>query len=563
MGKTILAKLKESVVSVLPVTVLVIIVALTLVGVGGAAHQIEPGYMLMFCIGAALLIVGMSFFTLGADVAMMPMGQSVGNFLSGVKRKRFPFVLLAAFLIGALVTIAEPDLLVLATQLGGGAVNVFIWLSVAAGVGIFLCVSVLRTFFRLKLKYILLGGYILMFAMGVGLAFFNPDFLALSFDSGGVTTGPITVPFLLAMGVGLAAVRSGEHSGDDSFGMVGLCSVGPIIAVMLMGFLKLDITPDLSMPAIGGGGIWGEFAGGFIHSLSEVGLALAPIVIVFFLFQLLFLRLPARQVLRIVMGVVYTYVGLVVFLTGVNVGFMPLGKLLGGELVKKAYKWLLLPVGMVMGALIVLAEPAVHVLNKQVEEVTGGAIAKRIMLAALCAGIAVAVGLAFLRVLTGIHIFWFLVPVYALSLALMFFVPPIFTGIAFDSGGVASGPMTATFLLPMAVGAVKALGETAGLTGGALGASVFADAYGLVAFVAMIPLITVQCVGLVFKIKLRQAERRARFGEIGGAGVVDFDLDGTPPAAELVELIELENSGDTIDFDEPDSERQEEEPKNV
>lgn len=513
MGKSLLEKFKESLLSILPITVLVVIIALSFTKMSG--------YMIgNFLIGAVLLIFGMGLFTLGADVAMMPMGGSIGSMLAKTKQSRFPLVLLTSLVIGFVITLAEPDLHVLAEQLSSPIV-IYV---VAAGVGLFLVFSVLKALFRLKLTYILLACYDIVFVLAVVLWAVKPEFLAASFDGGGVTTGPITVPFLMAMGLGLSAVRGGR-SEEDSFGMIALCSIGPILAVMILG-LSDSIT-------LGGGetsniviesfsDIGALLGAGFLHQMKEVAIALAPVVAVFFFFQIVSLHLNKSQIIRIVVGIVYTYVGLTVFLTGVNVGFMPMGEQIGAALASKSYRGILIPLGMVMGCLVVLAEPAIHVLNKQVEEVTGGAISKKLMLIALCSGIALSVGLAMLRVLTGISIWWFIAPVYGISILLTFFVPPIFTGIAFDSGGVASGPMTATFMLPMAIGACTAVGG-----------NVYTDAFGLVAFVAMTPLITIQLVGLMFKLKTRHIDRKAVL-----------------IAETRAQLISAGESAETVDFDE-------------
>ena len=495
MAKTLLHKLKESVLAVLPITVLVIIIALTLV-------DISLEIIALFMMGAVFLIVGMSLFTLGSDISMMPIGQSVGSFLSRAKKRQFPFVILIALVIGFIITIAEPDLMVLANQLNPtDGINYTILFSVAIGVGIFLVISVLRTFFNIKLKYLLLGSYSIVFAIAIATQIVNPDFVAIAFDSGGVTTGPITVPFIMALGIGLAVVRKGDKSSDDSFGMVALCSVGPILAVFIVGLMGVSEigVPQNTVPFIEtAGDFFAAFGHGLVDYIQEVAIALIPIIAVFLIFQIFFLKLPKTQIIRISIGILHTFLGLSLFLTGVNIGFMPMGKLIGQEFALKSYSWLLVPIGMVMGALIVLAEPAVHVLTKQVEEITGGAISKKVMTCALCLAIAVAVGLAMFRELLQLNIFYFIVPVYVISLVLMFFVPPIFTGIAFDSGGVASGPMTATFLLPFAIGIASALNI-----------NVYANAFGLVAFVAMTPLITVQIVGLIFKIKSRNSDKNA------------------------------------------------------
>jgi intracellular septation protein A len=332
------------------------------------------------------------------------------------------------------------------------------------------------------------------------LAYFTPnDFVPVAFDSGGVTTGPITVPFIMALGLGVASVRGGKSAHDDSFGLVALCSVGPILAVLLLGLLYNS------------SGSYTDVVLTDVESLSEainvilrilpeffkeVALALSPIVVAFVIFQTIFLKLPKSQLIKMSVGVIYTYIGLVIFLTGVNVGFLPAGSYLGQSLGSLDNNWVLIPIGMVMGFFIVAAEPAVHVLNKQVEDVTGGAISKKAMLISLSLGVAVSIGIAMIRVLKGISIWYFIVPGYSIALILTFFVPPIFTGIAFDSGGVASGPMTATFMLPFAMGAAESAGG-----------NILTDAFGLVAMVAMTPLITIQILGVVYNIKIKLNER--------------------------------------------------------
>ncbi len=493
-------KLKESVLSVLPITVLVIIVALSIGGVDG-------GIIGLFAVGAVLLILGMGLFTLGADVAMMPMGSAVGSTLS--KSKKIWLIVLVCFVMGMLITIAEPDLQVLAGQLKSGeGVNTTLIIAVAVGVGAFLVLAALRTLFRIRLRYLLTGFYLLLFVLA---AFVPDDFLAIAFDSGGVTTGPVTVPFLMSLGLGLAAVRGGQSSEEDSFGMVALCSIGPVLAVLILGLTgTADVSASVEeVPVINSfGDIMRVIGSGLPYYFREVAIALLPIVAVFLVFQFVAIRLPKERLIRILIGIVYTYFGLTIFLTGVNVGFMPLGKLLGETLGGRSYSWILIPLSAVMGALVVFAEPAVHVLNKQVEEITGGAISSRVMMTFLAVGIAAALALAMTRVLTGLSIWWILIPGYAISLLLTFFVPGIFTGIAFDSGGVASGPMTATFILPFAIGVCTAVGG-----------NLFTDAFGLVAFVALAPLITIQILGLIYKIKTR---RHAKPATAGDEEVVDF-----------------------------------------
>ena len=474
-------KWKEAFASVMPIALIVMVLCFLWVPAPVSA-------MMSFLIGAAMLVVGMGLFTLGTDLAMTPIGEHVGSAVT--RSKKLWLIVLAGFLVGLIVTISEPDLTVLAQQVPG-VPNMTLILSVAVGVGIFLVVALLRILFRIRMSWLLLGCYAAVFA----LAQFVPgSFLALSFDAGGVTTGPMTVPFILALGVGVSAIRSDREAENDSFGLVALCSVGPILAVMILSLIfKADgaayTTPTLTlvedtqaMSAL--------YVQAFPHYMAEVGIALLPIFAFFVLFQLAVLHLPKAEVIRISAGMLYTYLGLALFLTGVNVGFLPMGNYLGQALGGMKHSWLLVPLGMLMGYFVVVAEPAVHVLGKQVYELTAGAIPQKALNLSLSIGVAVSVGLAMLRILAGIPVLYLLVPGYAIALVLMFFVPPIFTSIAFDSGGVASGPMTATFLLPMAMGACAAVGG-----------DVTTDAFGLVAMVAMTPLITIQILGLVFNFK--------------------------------------------------------------
>lgn len=481
MRKKLVAKIKESLSAVLPITLIVLLLTFTLC-------PVELGTLSLFFMGAVLLIFGMGLFTLGADMAMMPMGSYMGAHMT--RRRNLMFLIAVSALMGVLITVAEPDLAVLANQVPAVPNAVLIW-SVAGGVGLFLVLAMLRIVFQKSLSLMLIAFYGLLFILSV---FASPDYFAVAFDSGGVTTGPITVPFILAMGVGVAGVHSGQSAQDDSFGLVALCSIGPIMAVMIMGLFYPAQAGDVGQTVVENPATTGQllemFGSALPHYFKEVGIAISPIILLFSFFQVKYLKLPASQVLRMGVGVVYTYSGLVLFLTGVNVGFMPLGNLLGSRLALTEYRWLLAPLGMVIGYFIVKAEPAVHVLNEQVEEISGGAISKNAMMAALSIGMAVSVGLSMVRVITGLPLQWLLVPGYALALGLSFFVPKMFTAIAFDSGGVASGPMTATFLLPLAMGACRAVGG-----------NVLTDAFGIVAMVAMTPLIAVQLLGLVYKVK--------------------------------------------------------------
>ena len=474
-------KVKESLSAVLPISAMVLLLHFTIAPLPDAA-------LVLFLVGTVFLIVGMGFFTLGADMAMMSMGERIGAHLT--KSRKLWLIIVVGLMIGVIITVAEPDLQVLAKQVPA-VPDAALIASVAIGVGIFLVVALLRIIFQVRLSYLLIGLYIAVFGIGV---FTSPDFLAVAFDSGGVTTGPITVPFILALGIGVAAVRGGKSSHDDSFGLVALCSVGPILAVMLMGlFFDASSGSYYNVASVEGqelGNVFQLFVDAFPEYLKEVGLALAPILAFFIVFQIVWLKLPKSQLIKYGVGIVYTFLGLVLFLIGVNVGFMPVGNYLGNQIAGLSYRWILIPLGMVMGFFVVAAEPAVHVLNNQVEEISGGTISKRAMMLTLSIGVAISIGLAMIRVLTGISIWYFLLPGYLIALILTFFVPKIFTAVAFDSGGVASGPMTATFLLPFAMGACEAVGG-----------NMMTDAFGIVAMVAMTPLITIQLLGLVYRVK--------------------------------------------------------------
>ncbi|MDD3192591.1 MAG: DUF1538 domain-containing protein [Oscillospiraceae bacterium] len=483
MNKKLKEKIHESFSSVMPITLIVLLLSTT-----AAPMTLET--LLLFLTGAVLLVVGMGFFTLGADIAMMPIGQQAGEHLT--RTKKLWLIVLSCFVVGIFITVAEPDLQVLARQTPAVPDMVLI-LTVAVGVGLFLVLAFLRILFCWRLSHLLLLFYMVVFS----LAFFVPDsFLAVAFDSGGVTTGPITVPFIMALGLGLTSVRGDHGAEDDSFGLVALCSIGPILSVLILGLLYnpsgSGYTP-LQIPALASTKeLFLEFGRAIPAYALEVALALIPIFLLFLLLQVFFLKLRRRQLIKILIGLLYTFVGLTLFLTGVNVGFMPAGYDLGGQIAGLAYNWILIPLAMVIGFYIVKAEPAVLVLNKQVENITGGAISQRAMMTSLSIGMAISLGLSMVRVLTGLSALWFLIPGYGIALGLSFATPRIFTAIAFDSGGVASGPMTATFLLPFAMGACDAVGG-----------NILTDAFGIVAMVAMTPLITIQLLGLLYRLKTR------------------------------------------------------------
>lgn len=479
MTSNFVSKFKESAVSVVPIMIIVLILNFTIA-------PLEPGQVPRFIIGGLLLIVGLSIFLVGADIGMVPFGQKVGSSLTYMRR--LGPMLLAGFLIGFAVTIAEPDVQVLANQVTSVIPSISksgLLVSIALGVGLFVLLAILRTVMQLSLRKMLIFFYILVF---IACAFVEPTFVGIAFDSGGATTGPVTVPFIMALGLGVAATTKKKEGDDNGFGMVGLASIGPIAAVAAMGLIS--------------GGDVGEGAAsgspdGFLtilpHVAYEIAMALLPIVLIFVFFQIVLLKLPHHQVKRMLLGFLYTFIGLVLFMTGVNGGFSPAGQSLG--LALGHYGGLaLIPIGLLLGAVVVCAEPAVWVLTEQVETLSGGHIRRPIMLAALSISIALAVVLGMIRVVTSLPIWYIILPGYALALILTKVTPPLFTAIAFDSGGVASGPMSTTFVLSLTLGASISSGGNPAT-----------DAFGMVAMIAMAPLVTIQILGLIFKYKEAQA----------------------------------------------------------
>ena len=490
--KELWAKIKEALVSALPVTAIVYILALT------PMFDLSAHELITFTVGAVMLILGIGLFNLGADLAMTPMGTHVGAGLS--RQKKLWLLLAVCFALGMLITIAEPDLQVLANQVSAVMNGTVLIYAVGFGVGAFLVIAVLKIVFKKTLSQMLMLFYMLLFALALMLVVSGKSsLLPLAFDSGGVTTGPITVPFIMALGVGISNVLGDRRSKENSFGLVALCSVGPILAVLALGIfsssnLSYEV-PDYTVS--------NDMLGAFLHTAGhtckEVAIALGLIVGFFLICQVLFLRLPLRKLLRIAIGVAFTYAGLVIFLTGVNVGFMPIGYKLGTALAQQ-HNAVLVGFGLVIGVLVVLAEPAIHVLNSQVEEVTGGLVSKKSMMIGLCIGVGAAIGLSMVRIVFDFSLVYYIVPGYFISLALSLFVPPVYTAIAFDSGGVASGPMTSGFILPFATGACVALQGAE---------SVLADAFGVVALVAMAPLITIQLLGFKGIVSEMLSEKRA------------------------------------------------------
>ena len=481
-------KFSESLHSILPIAVIVMLFSFTLT-------PMTPGTLLMFLIGVFCLVVGLSVFTLGAEMSMQPLGAKLGGTLA--QSGKIWMIALVSFVIGILITVAEPDLQILAEQVSD-VPNMLLIMTVSVGVGLFLVIAMLRIVFKVSLSLLLMAFYILAFVLCL---FIPSDFWSIAFDSGGVTTGPMTVPFIMAIGAGVSSISSSEDEHGDSFGLVALCSIGPILAVLILGICfrleggEYQMVPPAEIGTTREG--LALYLHGFRDHLGDISVALIPMILFASLFQLFTRAFTWRQMIRIGVGLIYTFVGLVIFLTGANEGFLPTGLSLGRSLADIGNGYILIPASMLIGYFIVNAEPAVYVLNKQVEQVTAGAISAGTMRLTLSIGVSAALGLAMVRILTGISILWILIPGYVITLTLTFFVPKFITGIAFDSGGVASGTMMSAFVLPLAIGACSTVGG-----------NIMTQAFGCVSFVALTPIISIQICGLVYKLKAKRAVSR-------------------------------------------------------
>lgn len=506
MNPKLKEKIQESLSAVLPITGIVFLISFFIV-------TMDLGTIAMFLTGAVMLIIGMGFFQLGAEMSMTPIGEGIGVQIS--KLRKFLLILLIGFTMGVIITISEPDLQVLA-ELVPSVDNYVLILTVAIGVGLFLAMAIVRIIFQIDLSVMLIIFYLLLLVV----SFFVPrDFLSVAFDSGGVTTGPMTVPFIMAMGIGLASVRSDKNATSDSFGLVALSSVGPILAVLILGVFANPTEVVQDATGVVNVETTRDVAKVFLfeipHFIKDVMISILPIIAVFAAFQIFTHRYHKSQIKRVIIGFLYTCIGLILFLCGVNVGFAPVGTYLGKAIAQLPHRWILVPLGAVIGYFIVKAEPAIQVLNRQVESVTNGAISVKAMNRAMSIGVAVSVALAMLKVIMGIPIQFIIIPGYLIALVLSRIVPKIFVGIAFDSGGVASGPMTTTFLLPLSIGACEAVSG-----------NLMNDAFGVVALVALTPLIAIQIMGLVYKIKIGKAEKVVEVPvreELGADEIFEFE----------------------------------------
>lgn len=490
-----LLKLKDSLLSTLPVLVVVLVLYFAKVA------NFESNQLWVFGISVVFIVIGMWLFNMGAESSMSKMGELIGSSIT--KKQSMVMLVFIFFLFGAFITMAEPDLSVLADQVPID--SMVLTISIGVGVGIFLVIGAVRILLQKSLTLWLLAFYGLMFAL---CCLVDYAFVPLSLDSGGVTTGPITVPFILSIGVGLAASRAGKKTDADSFGLVAFSSIGPILVVLILSiFLRREQLVYTYESPVSPDNVFAPFINALIGTngtLVKVAMSLGPILVLFLIYELIFIRLSARKLLSLFIGVVLVYVGLIFFLTAVDAGFLPIGKKMGEDIAGSGNKIILIIVGAVLGIVAVFAEPAVHVLTNQIETVSNGSVKKTAVLLSIALGNGIAIGLAMLRTFMGFSLFYIVVPGYFLAFLLSFFVPPIYTAIAFDSGGVVSGPMNSTFIQPFAIGACAIFAGSAAST------EIMKNAFGTIAIVALMPLIMIQLLGLTGTVKENYRMRVAR-----------------------------------------------------
>lgn len=492
MKENVKLKIKEALSSIVPITLIVAILSFTIT-------PLATDVIVEFIIGAIMLVIGTGFFTLGAEMSMSIIGERIGADIA--KRKNIFLILAILIILGTVVTIAEPDLKVLAEQITSVPSNLIIGI-VGLGVGVFLSIAFLRVVLKIKLKYALLFFYSIVFV----LAFFVPkEFLAMAFDSGGATTGPMAVPFIIAFGIGISSIRSEKNSESDSFGMVALCSIGPILATMSLGMVYKITNFEYTNKTYSTYANTKEIAEVFVQNLpnylGEVVIALLPIIIFFIIYQLAVIKMSKKELFKVFIGCFYEFIGLTLFLLGANVGFLQIGSLIGMKLAETGNDFLIIAIGALLGYFVVIAEPAVEVLNKQISDITDGAIPEKAMKKSLSIGVSIALIISMIRVLTGIQILYFLLPGYLIALILAFVGDDVFTAVAFDSGGVASGTMASAFLVPFAIGVSEGVGG-----------NVLSDAFGVIAMVAMAPIVAVQISGLIYKLKSKKLQKKNGVG---------------------------------------------------
>lgn len=486
----LLDKLKDILMAVLPITLIVAILHFTLVPMGSL-------YFSRFLLGAFFVVIGLSIFLLGVDLSISRIGALIGQQLA--KSNNIIIVSVVGLVLGFFISIAEPDLHILANQIeqvtGGSILKNSILITVSLGIALLLALGLFRILYQMKLKNFLLITYTVIFGLAI---FSSQEFLAMAFDASGATTGAMAVPFVMAMALGVASLNKDRSSAEeDSFGLVGIISAGAIIGVLVLGLFSKNGTLSGSLPVVevGNESLLTPFFN-FLPQVSwEIFLVLAPLVLIFAVGNHFYFKVLKRRKRQIYIGSLYTFIGLVIFLVGVNAGFMEAGRIVGSSIQDLGKPWLTVLVGFILGLVVILAEPAVYVLTNQVEEVTSGHLSRKVVLTTLSIGVAFAVSLSIVRILVPALSLWhFLLPGYLISMILTRYVPSLFIGIAFDSGGVASGPMTATFIFAFAQG----------VSSQAATADVLIDGFGIIAMVAMAPLISLQILGVIYKLKSKK-----------------------------------------------------------
>lgn len=496
MKKVFGEKIKESTISLLPIIFIILIFSIIF------DKPIIINLLPSFLIGSIFLILGVTLFDIGSSISMIDFGFKVGKHLT--KRANLIFIFIVTFIIGFIVTVAEPDLSVLSKQVPNIKPLIFIYI-ISIGVGFSLVLAVLRII--LKWNYNLLAFAIVFLAFILTL--FAPlEMIPLGFDTGGVTTGPVSVPFMVALCAGLSYKRHDKKRKEDAFGMISFSSLGPIVIFLLLGLLFKGETTYERISIVHYSS-FKEIISTYINSIpffiKEVTFTMSPIVLLFFIYNFLYLKLKRKEIIKIVIGMIYLFIGLTLFALGVNIGYLPMGYLFGTEFATNTF--LIVFIGTFLGYFIIKSEPALKVLVNQIEEISSGYINKKILSIFISIGVGIAVGLSIFRIVYQIPVLYFLLPLYLIAFILSFIVPQIFTRIAFDSGGVASGSLTAAFILPFAIGIAEALKI-----------NVLNYSFGLIAMVATVPLISIQVIGLIYNYKMKRAKKE----EILDSEIIDF-----------------------------------------
>ncbi|MGI5971658.1 MAG: DUF1538 domain-containing protein [Oscillospiraceae bacterium] len=485
----IVSRLKEVLFSVLPITVIVLILNFTIT-------PMDTVVIVRFLIASLLVVLGLTIFLLGVDIGITPLGDLTGTSIA--KSNKLWKVLFAGLILGFLVSIAEPGLMVLAEQVdlvtSGQISKTVILIIVSTGLAVMLSLGFIRVFYNVPLYKTLFVIYLVIFAMSI---FASREFLAIAFDASGATTGIMAVPFILSLSVGISKLKKdSEASEKDSFGLVAIASAGAIISVLILDLFigSNEFSTGLEPAVSGSKKIFKPFIDIVPDYLLESFMAILPLLFVFLFLQKISFRLRKRELRKLLTGFTFAFIGLFIFLVAVNAGFMDVGTSIGNDLALMDNKAYIVGIGFVLGIVTILAEPAVHVLTHQIEDVTSGYVKRKAVLVPLAAGVGLAVALSVVRVLVpGIQLWHYLLPGYIICISMMFFTPKLFVGIAFDAGGVATGPVTATFILAFIQGAANAFE----------GADVMAEGFGMIAMVAMMPIITLEALGLIFAVKSR------------------------------------------------------------